>query len=348
MSSPTSASGDVRPECQLETRDTSCPWCGLNLGTVVVRPQELIRWTAIGEPHPFSFKCCARCTLVYLDPRPVNLNEVYQESYHAHSTSGRQHGCFKRWSRRMLMRVFMHYPPPLPTGVASVLRALWAKRWAKFAQEHGHMLVPWAGSGQGRLLDIGSGAGSKLCKYRELGWRVTGVESDADAARTARESFQLDVREGFLERQAFPPESFDAITLNFILEHVPDPRGLLTHCHQLLAREGILLVDVPNFDSGMRKLFGPCWTQYVLPQHWLLPTEATVRMMVAECGFEVLKVLHRASAGLYRVSYRRAKETGRLAEGLPDPSDEQALDSWLEKKCAAPHGELMLLFARKK
>lgn len=71
-------------------------------------------------------------------------------------------------------------------------------------------------------------------------------------------------------------------------------------------------------------------------------------MMVAECGFEVLKVLHGTSAGLYRVSYRRAKETGRLAEGLPDPSDEQALDRWLEKKCAAPHGELMLLFARKK
>jgi 2-polyprenyl-3-methyl-5-hydroxy-6-metoxy-1,4-benzoquinol methylase len=337
-----------RPVCQMETREISCPWCGGDDGVIVVTPQELIRWTAPGEPHPFAFKRCIRCALVYLSPQPVNLDEVYPEDYHAHVISGRQHSRLKRWSRRMLMRVFMGYPPPLPTMVAGVLRAGWAKRWARFKREHGHMLVPWAGSGQGRLLDVGSGAGSKLCKYRELGWRVTGVESDPKAVCTARESFQLDVREGFLETQGFAPESFDAITLNFVLEHVPHPRRLLTLCHELLAPEGALLIDVPNFNSGMREIFGPCWSQYALPLHWLLPTDATLRLMVSECGFEVSSVQHYASSGLYCVSHRQAMEIGRLPKGLPGPDDEQALDAWLEKQCATPHGELMLLLARKR
>ncbi|MCZ7647411.1 MAG: class I SAM-dependent methyltransferase [Planctomycetota bacterium] len=207
------------------------------------------------------------------------------------------------------------------------------------------MCVPWAGSGLGRLLDVGSGAGDKVVKYTHLGWRVTGVETDAQAAAQAREYHALDVRAGYLHDQRFPGASFDAVTLLFVLEHVPAPVELLREVHRILAPGGALLIDVPNFDSALRETFGAAWSQYAIPEHWLLPTEATLRGMAERAGFQVESVRHRASRSLYKVCLERARRLGALDPELPTADAD--IERWLERRAAAPRGDLMLLLARK-
>ena len=89
------------------------------------------------------------------------------------------------------------------------------------------------------ILDIGCGNGFMLELARERGWTdVRGVEPSADAIAQAR----LDVRElivpDIMRRGLFPDESFDAVTLFQVLDHMPDPRTLLRDCRTVLRPGG--------------------------------------------------------------------------------------------------------------
>lgn len=59
-----------------------------------------------------------------------------------------------------------------------------------------------------------------LDHMRRLGWDASGVELDSEAVSVAREKFGLEVFHGYLEEAKFPDGSFDAITVNHVIEHV--------------------------------------------------------------------------------------------------------------------------------
>jgi SAM-dependent methyltransferase len=49
-----------------------------------------------------------------------------------------------------------------------------------------------------------------------------------------------------MREEMFRPASFDVITLWGVLEHVPDPEGLLKQCVHLLRPKGLILLETPN------------------------------------------------------------------------------------------------------
>jgi SAM-dependent methyltransferase len=295
------------------------------------------------DPHRYSFVRCADCGLAYLNPRPINLDACYTDDYVKHHSHTPKPAHLRTWSRRLLHRLFLDYPPTPP--LKRFWKPLLQKRWNEYRRNHPHMLLPWRGERRGRLLDVGSGAGDKALKYRLMGWNVTGVETDAEAAARARATHGLDIRAGFLHEQNLPPESFDAATLMCVLEHVPAPLSLLREVHALLAPGGVLLIDVPHWNSRLREAFGAAWTQYSIPEHWLVPTEADLRAMVEEAGFRVEWVEHRCSMGLYKTSLKRAAELGTLDPSLP--TDKAGIERWFDEAIERKQGELLLLLAVK-
>jgi SAM-dependent methyltransferase len=97
-----------------------------------------------------------------------------------------------------------------------------------------------------RLLDIGSGPGFFLRTAKFRGWEVMGIEPSRQAAAHAR-SLGVAVTEGFFNSEAAPAlGSFDVVHLNNVLEHVPDPVGILTLARDRLTPGGIICVNVPN------------------------------------------------------------------------------------------------------
>jgi SAM-dependent methyltransferase len=97
----------------------------------------------------------------------------------------------------------------------------------------------------GDLLDVGSHCGFFLRRGRARGWRVTGVEPSPASSGLARERFDLDVKTGFLDDR-FADDSYDAVTLIDVLEHVGRPRALLREVARVLRPGGVVLVKVPN------------------------------------------------------------------------------------------------------
>lgn len=100
--------------------------------------------------------------------------------------------------------------------------------------------------GRGRLLDVGCWTGEFVAAAHGAGWSASGLEISTRAAGFAVANKQLDVRCCNLAGAPWPDETFDAITMLDVLEHVCEPLSELRKSHALLKPGGMLVVRVPN------------------------------------------------------------------------------------------------------
>ncbi len=146
-----------------------------------------------------------------------------------------------------------------------------------------------------RLLDVGSGPGLFLDAGRARGWQVKGIEPSNQAAMHSRDALGLNVEHGFLDAGSAPTLGrFDAINMGEVLEHLPDPAGMLGLTHGLLDDGGVLCLVVPNdfnpFQAILRTHcnFKPWWV--AAPHHLNYFDAKSLAALVERCGFEVMQV----------------------------------------------------------
>lgn len=165
--------------------------------------------------------------------------------------------------------------------------------YAKFCPQDSYVLGGWRfdwflelGPGSGRsLLDIGCGTGNFLMKAREAGYRVSGVDSNPEAAAGAKER-GLDVYCGSVAEYARQPRpaSFDVVTMFDVIEHLDDPREMVVSARELLKAEGRLVITTPN---GHRPVpFGRGEMDYP-PHHLSRWTPEVLEAFLRREGFEV-------------------------------------------------------------
>ena len=102
--------------------------------------------------------------------------------------------------------------------------------------------------GPGKVLDIGAGTGVFLSRFLEQapGWRGLAVEPDPDAAQHLRSLRRFQVVEG-LFGPALGLADFDLVTLNKVVEHLPEPLGLVRAAAGALEpRSGVLYLELPD------------------------------------------------------------------------------------------------------
>jgi 2-polyprenyl-3-methyl-5-hydroxy-6-metoxy-1,4-benzoquinol methylase len=145
---------------------------------------------------------------------------------------------------------------------------------------------------RGRVLDIGCSWGDYLAYMRRLGWETHGLELDAEAAHHAREDHGLDVSIGRAEDRLpdYPNDSFDVVTMWHLLEHVDNPSLVLAEVYRVLRPGGMLLVEVPNFDSFWARVLGRDWHALEPPFHLYHFSPHTLRRHLIKAGFHVTKI----------------------------------------------------------
>lgn len=119
---------------------------------------------------------------------------------------------------------------------------------------------------QGKLLDVGCGIGGFLNEMKKEGWTVTGLEPDEEARILAKKLYNLIVFEpsGI---SSLSINSFDAITLWHVLEHVHDLHGYVDQLKELLKSNGKLFIAVPNYLSLDADIYRLKWAAYDVPRH---------------------------------------------------------------------------------
>lgn len=116
------------------------------------------------------------------------------------------------------------------------------------------------------LLDVGCSSGAFVDAAAKLGFRAEGVEPAAKAAATAQDA-GLTVRQGMLHEVAYPDQSFDAVTLFEVIEHLKEPLPLLKECQRILRPGGILLIGTANATSWSAQAFGAHWDYLSITKH---------------------------------------------------------------------------------
>ena len=101
-------------------------------------------------------------------------------------------------------------------------------------------------SGHRRLLDVGTHAGRFVAFARTQGWQAEGLELNPQTAAYAAQRTGARIRQ--LNAHDLDPasESYDAITMTDVLEHIPNPAAVLRTLAGLLAPGGWLAVKVPS------------------------------------------------------------------------------------------------------
>ena len=161
-----------------------------------------------------------------------------------------------------------------------------------------------------RLLEVGCASGSFLVVARERGWDVCGVEPTEACVRFARARHGLRVHAGVLEADAFGDERFDAITMTYVLEHVPDPSQVIGEAMRLLAPGGILCLTVPNCGSlevRLRLRFGAfSRSPEADAGHMFFFSRETLTRIVEKQGGRVIQVRDGIGGGLVVRRFPRA------------------------------------------
>lgn len=149
-----------------------------------------------------------------------------------------------------------------------------------------------AGGGR-RILDVGSGPGYFLLRGKERGWQTLGIEPSEQSAAYSRE-MGLEIVEEFLGPQTAPQlGAFDVVHLSQVLEHIPDPKGLLDVVRDLLRPDGLVYVVVPNdynpFQIALRDTCGfePWWV--APPHHINFFDFDSLTDLMTRSGFEVVR-----------------------------------------------------------
>lgn len=141
----------------------------------------------------------------------------------------------------------------------------------------------------GNLLDVGCGRGELGAVLVERGWRVSGIEP-SESGFTEATTNGMEVQRGTLATTRFDPESFDVVNFRHSLEHVVDPYADLETAVALLAPGGLLLIEVPHFNSWQRKLFGSKWFHLDLPRHRTHFTRDGIAALLQRRGLVALEI----------------------------------------------------------
>ncbi|MGH2621264.1 MAG: class I SAM-dependent methyltransferase, partial [Anaerolineales bacterium] len=189
---------------------TACPICG----SPVSRPFESVEMGA----ERVSYRLCGKCGAVFQSPR---MSEEALENYYV-SDYLSQH--------------------QRAEGVTEKELRVQAGR----ARHLIHLMRGDVGAVR-RHLDIGSSTGKLMqAAATAYGCESVGVEP-AEVYRAYSEAQGLRVYPELKAMLAANEPRFDLITMAHVLEHLPDPVGLLGDLsEQWLSSEGTLLVEVPN------------------------------------------------------------------------------------------------------
>ena len=225
-----------------------CPYCGA---------EERSPWA---EENGYIAFRCAKCSFVYVSPRPAaaEISEAAKTGLHEvekgqMTVIGHFHRSKVRMFEQRLPEIF---DGDLPTRPG----------------------LSW--------LDIGSGFGELLLALRSFtaaDAHIEGVEPCLPKVEKAR-SKGLRVNDTPLEQLE---RQYDVISMVNVFSHLPDPEAFLLELKRHLKPGGeLLLVTGNGADIGAEEYPRP----FYLPDHLVFAGEKHVRGILEKAGFEVIRV----------------------------------------------------------
>lgn len=222
-------------------------------------------------PHPYQILNCSDCDLSWLSPRPTitGYAEVYSDQHYFGSGESSPENYQELVSQRLF-----YYRKRV--------------QWLKYLMRKNTPLS---------ILDYGAATGNFVAVARQEGHLCDGVELSGDARLTAIKTLGIKLLSAN-ESQTLNHGQFDVVHMNHVLEHMPDPIGHLQWCRDVLNKDGLLLIEVPNqFHNDLdrvRRFFRVGGKQKIFNSyslhHTYFFTPSSMRRLMQKSGFEIVKI----------------------------------------------------------
>lgn len=212
-----------------------CPVCSSKDITKVLSAKDY----TVSKEY-FDIWQCSNCTLRFTQnaPSPEQIGKYYQsENYISHSDTSE-----------------------------GLINNLYHKVRKRTLIQKKKLVMQITGKSTGNILDIGCGTGAFLHTMKSANWDITGLEPDENARNKAIELYGVHPQSAE-DFYGLPDESFDAITLWHVLEHVHNLHGYMTKLKKLLKPGGHLFIAVPNYTAYDAKHYEEFWAAYDVPRH---------------------------------------------------------------------------------
>lgn len=241
-----------------------CPICGAD--DYRVRYPSTLPETGPGDSTPDHYCCtshhlgihndivqCNNCGMIYNNPQPTPeaLEAIYKEV--EDPLYSEESGARERTFRRSLRQLHLFAQPP------------------------------------GKLLDIGCYTGVFIQEAANGGWQTEGLELGAWAAGIARKKELGKIYGQTLEQLELPENSYDAVTLWDVIEHLNKPGDMMAQVHRILKPGGVVAFSTHMADSWAVKLMGKRYP-FFMEMHVVHFSRKTTRKLLEQQGFELLKI----------------------------------------------------------
>ncbi len=235
-----------------------CPLCGAQEPSAPVLHGRDFTWHKEGE---FPLVRCGSCSLVYQHPRPTpeTMRYYYEDCYSGDSEEN--------------MRKFLLESP--------VWRLI--SHYRMVTLEKARKLKPGDA-----VLDVGASYGAFIEYVRRArDIKAYAIDLDPGSIASFVNKEEIDVRCGDLLEEGYPDETFEVVTLFETLEHVYEPVTTLEEIRRILKPGGLVLIEVPSWDSWIRPFVGTSWLPLLLPTHLQHFSRKALQTCVEKAGFEV-------------------------------------------------------------
>jgi 2-polyprenyl-3-methyl-5-hydroxy-6-metoxy-1,4-benzoquinol methylase len=234
----------------------SCPICGHQEYKEVLKA-PFFR----GKKVSFSIQECCKCALWFTSPRPADedLGAYYeQENYASHSDKGTS----------------------LFDQAYKTVRSIALKSKVKLVKKYAPK--------NSLVLDYGAGGGAFVAALEQAGFNARGVEPSEIARANAKEVHGLSL----LNTNQFEAsaETYSAISLWHVLEHLPDLHDKMGAFHKALKPGGVLIIAVPNHESYDAKLYKEAWAALDVPLHLYHFKKKNIEELAKAHQFELMQI----------------------------------------------------------
>jgi 2-polyprenyl-3-methyl-5-hydroxy-6-metoxy-1,4-benzoquinol methylase len=233
----------------------SCPVCGHQNIYKVLSAKD---YTVSGEV--FEIWECGNCSLRFTQniPGAGDIGKYYQsEDYISHSDTKK-----------------------------GFINSLYHSVRKRTLQQKRKLVESYTDKSAGNILDIGAGTGAFLNTMKIAGWNCTGIEPEESARNKAKELYELDLKNAEALFN-LSPQSFYAITMWHVLEHVHQLHEYIKQLKNLLKEDGKLFIAVPNYTSEDAKIYGQYWAAYDVPRHLYHFSPKAMEKLLSEHGLQL-------------------------------------------------------------
>lgn len=139
------------------------------------------------------------------------------------------------------------------------------------------------------LLDIGCGTGYFARYMQEHGYHITAIEQDSDARAFVQKHHGFTPHSSLLGAP-LQEHQFDVITLWHVLEHIDTLEEHFDIIRHSIAKEGLLVVALPNPCSWDAGYYKTAWAAWDVPRHLWHFSPDNIEQLASRYGFRLKKV----------------------------------------------------------